>query len=109
MKGQVALITGGDSGIGRAVAVAFSREGADIAISYLPQEQADAEECKQMVEQCGRKCLLLPGDLCDKNYCNEIVEKTVRTQARHPLLYPSLAPSPPLSLPSHACCSASLC
>jgi NAD(P)-dependent dehydrogenase (short-subunit alcohol dehydrogenase family) len=77
MKGHVALITGGDSGIGRAVAIAFGREGADVAISYLPQEQADAEECKRMVEQSGTKCILLPGDLADKDHCSKIVEDTV--------------------------------
>lgn len=79
MSGQVALVTGGDSGIGRAVAIAFAREGADVAISYLPQEQDDAEECKKFVERDGRKCLLLPGDLCDKDYCSRIVEETVKT------------------------------
>jgi len=78
LQGQVALITGGDSGIGRAVAIAFAREGADVAISYLPQEQADAEECKAMVETSGTKCLLLPGDLSDKAYCSKVVEDTVK-------------------------------
>jgi len=77
LKGQVALITGGDSGIGRAVAIAFSREGCDVAISYLPQEQGDAEDCKKMVEASGKKCLLLPGDLCQKEQCSKIVEETV--------------------------------
>ena len=82
MSGRVALITGGDSGIGRAVAIAFAREGADVAISYLPQEQADAEECKKFVERDGRKCLLLPGDLCDKDYCSRIVEETVKAYGK---------------------------
>src|SRR6266480_3986565 len=63
LEGKAALITGGDSGIGRAVAVIYAREGADVAISYLPEEQADAEETKQAVESEGRKCILLPGDL----------------------------------------------
>jgi len=58
-----ALITGGDSGIGRAVAVLFAREGADVAIVYLPQEQSDAEETRRAVEAAGRSCLLIAGDI----------------------------------------------
>jgi len=77
LRGHVALITGGDSGIGRAVAIAFGREGAHVAISYLPQEQQDAEDCKKMVEKSGTRCLLIPGDLNNKEYCAEIVTKTV--------------------------------
>lgn len=77
LRGRVALITGGDSGIGRAVAVLFAREGANVAISYLPAEQVDAEETKRAVENEGRLCLLLPGDLCDPGYCTQAVEKTV--------------------------------
>lgn len=78
LQGKVALITGGDSGIGRAVAVIYAREGADVAIAYLPAEQSDAEETKKAVEAAGRKCLLLPGDLCDADYCKDLVERTVR-------------------------------
>jgi NAD(P)-dependent dehydrogenase (short-subunit alcohol dehydrogenase family) len=77
LEGKAALITGGDSGIGRAVAVLYAREGADVAISYLPEEQNDAEETKQAVESEGRKCVLFPGDLTDKSYCEQIVEDTV--------------------------------
>jgi NAD(P)-dependent dehydrogenase (short-subunit alcohol dehydrogenase family) len=78
LQGKVALITGGDSGIGRAVAVLYAREGADVAIAYLPAEQSDADQTAHAVEAQGRKCLQLPGDLCDPDHCREIVERTVR-------------------------------
>ncbi len=78
LKDKVALITGGDSGIGRAVAVLFSREGADVAIGYL-DEQADAEETKRCVEAEGRRCLLLPGDVKDAAYCAGAVDRTVES------------------------------
>ena len=74
---RVALITGGDSGIGRAVAIAYAREGADVAISYLADEQADAEETRAWVEKAGRRCLLLPGDIRDRDHCAHLVERTV--------------------------------
>jgi NAD(P)-dependent dehydrogenase (short-subunit alcohol dehydrogenase family) len=74
---KVALITGGDSGIGRAVAFLYAREGADVAIVYLPQEQSDAEQTRQSVEAVGRRCLLLPADLSREAACKEVVEKTV--------------------------------
>ncbi|HYF57926.1 MAG TPA: SDR family oxidoreductase [Burkholderiaceae bacterium] len=77
LEGRAALITGGDSGIGRAVAVLYAREGADVAIAYLPEEQGDAEETARHVEAAGRRCLLLPGDLTDARYCDDIVERTV--------------------------------
>ncbi|GAB4010509.1 SDR family oxidoreductase [Spirosoma migulaei] len=77
LKGKVALITGGDSGIGRAVAVHFAREGADVAISYTPREDVDAQKTKQLVEAEGRKCLLLPGDIRQEAYCTQLVEDTV--------------------------------
>ena len=76
LKGMVALITGGDSGIGRAVAVLFAREGADVAIVYLASHQ-DAEETKRCVEKEGRQCLLVPGDVKDPAFCKDAVEKTV--------------------------------
>ncbi len=77
LEDKVAIITGGDSGIGRAVAVAFAKEGADIAIAYL-YEQPDAEETKARVEQIGRRCLLIPTDLRFKENCTKVVEQTVQ-------------------------------
>jgi len=79
LDGRVALITGGDSGIGRAVAVLYAREGADVAIVYLPQEQGDAEETETAVIGEGRRCLLLPGDVRDPEFCREAVQQTVDT------------------------------
>ncbi len=76
LEGKVALVTGADSGIGRAVAALFAREGADIAISYLC-EHDDAEKTKQIVESEGRRALLLPGDLGDKDMCDRVVADTV--------------------------------
>ncbi|MDQ7985731.1 SDR family oxidoreductase [Pseudomonas sp. G34] len=81
LKGKVALITGGDSGIGRAVAIAFAREGADVAIAYW-QEDEDARETAKWVEEAGRQCLLLPGDLADKAVCQDTVAKTVERFGR---------------------------
>ncbi|WP_245628085.1 SDR family oxidoreductase [Shouchella shacheensis] len=78
LKGKVALITGGDSGIGAAVAIAFAKEGADVAIAYL-DEHEDAHRTKARVEAFGQHCLLLPGDLKKKQQCVEIVEQTVQT------------------------------
>ncbi|NEU14096.1 SDR family oxidoreductase [Methylobacterium sp. BTF04] len=75
---KVALITGGDSGIGRAVAIAYAREGADVAISYLPVEQSDAETTAHWIEKAGRRALLLPGDLRDEGHCRDLVAKTVQ-------------------------------
>lgn len=77
LTGQAALITGGDSGIGRAVAIAFAREGADVAIAYLPEEQADAEAVAGWVEKAGRRALLLPGDLKDPAHGRDLVARTV--------------------------------
>jgi NAD(P)-dependent dehydrogenase (short-subunit alcohol dehydrogenase family) len=76
LQGKVAIITGGDSGIGRAVAIAFAREGADLLISYLNEED-DAQEVKAFVEQEGRKVVLLSGDIRDPNHCRSIVERAV--------------------------------
>ncbi|UJL46366.1 SDR family oxidoreductase [Virgibacillus sp. NKC19-16] len=76
LRGRSALITGGDSGIGRAVAILYAKEGANVAISYL-DEHEDAEETKQLVEAEGGKCLLLPGDIKEESHCQDLVEKTV--------------------------------
>jgi NAD(P)-dependent dehydrogenase (short-subunit alcohol dehydrogenase family) len=77
LEEKVALITGGDSGIGRSVAFLYAREGADVAIAYLPEEQRDAEKVRLSVEALGRRCLLLPGDLTKPGACEQAVEKTV--------------------------------
>src|SRR3954453_8879792 len=77
LTGRRALITGGDSGIGRAVAIAFAREGADVAIVRLPEEQQDAAETLRWVDEAGGKSLDIPGDLRDEQFCSEIVDRTV--------------------------------
>jgi NAD(P)-dependent dehydrogenase (short-subunit alcohol dehydrogenase family) len=77
LAGRKALITGGDSGIGRAAAIAFAREGADVAISYLPAEEPDAQEVMQLVRGAGRKGVTLPGDIRDEAFCNKLVSVAV--------------------------------
>jgi len=74
---KVALITGGDSGIGRSVAVLYAREGADVAIVYLPEEQVDAEETREAVENEGRRAVLIPGDVSRSEFCRKAVDKTI--------------------------------
>jgi NAD(P)-dependent dehydrogenase (short-subunit alcohol dehydrogenase family) len=76
LKGKVALISGGDSGIGRAVAVLFAREGADVAIMFLPEEERDANETRDAIRAEGRRALLIPGDVTERGYCAEAVERT---------------------------------
>lgn len=86
LEGKIALITGGDSGIGRAVAVLYAREGADIAIMYLPVEQSDAEETQRAVEAEGHKALLIAGDVTDSDFCQRAVEQTVQEYGKLDIL-----------------------
>jgi len=97
LNGKKALVTGGDSGIGRAVAVIFAMEGADVAIGYLPEEQEDAEVTKQHIEKYGRRCLLLPYDIQielrrDENRTARVLPHPTRNY--HALPYPTLCPVP---------------
>lgn len=78
LKGRRALITGGDSGMGRAAAIAFAREGADVAINYLLPEQQDADEVIALIENAGRKGIAIPGDIRSESFCNQLVEQAVR-------------------------------
>lgn len=77
LKGRKALITGGDSGIGRAAAIAYAREGADVAIGYLQSEEADAQEVMALIEAEGRKAVALPGDIKDESWCEAMVQKAI--------------------------------
>jgi NAD(P)-dependent dehydrogenase (short-subunit alcohol dehydrogenase family) len=94
LNGKVALITGGDSGIGRAVSILFAKEGADIAIIYL-NEHDDAKETKRQIEQEGRKCLLMAGDIGDEKFCKECVEKTVQELGKLSILVNNAAEQHP--------------
>ncbi|HZG25646.1 MAG TPA: SDR family oxidoreductase [Chitinophagaceae bacterium] len=85
LKDKVAIITGGDSGIGRAVAVLFAKEGADVAIVYLSEEE-DAKVTREHVEKYGRTCLTIPGDITDENFCNNAVARTVEKFGRIDIL-----------------------
>ncbi|MGB8954646.1 MAG: SDR family oxidoreductase [Tumebacillaceae bacterium] len=94
LQGKVALITGGDSGIGRAVAVHFALEGADVTVVYL-DEHSDAKETRQHIESTGRRCLLLPGDIGDESFCNTVIEQTVREFGRLDILVNNAAEQHP--------------
>lgn len=85
LDGRVAIVTGGDSGIGRAVAVLYAREGADVAIIYL-NEHDDAKETARCIEQEGRRCMLIPGDVRDPDFCNDAVEQTVNALGKLDIL-----------------------
>lgn len=78
LAGRRALITGADSGIGRAVAIAFAREGADVALNYLPSEEADAREVVGFVEEAGQKAIAIPGDISDEAFCRQLVDQSVK-------------------------------
>ena len=86
LKNKVALITGGDSGIGRAVAIAFAREGADVSIGYLPEEERDGAETSRWVEEAGRKAMRLPGDIRDESHCRQMVDEVVKRFGRLDIL-----------------------
>ncbi|MCA0984892.1 SDR family oxidoreductase [Halobacillus yeomjeoni] len=94
LAGKVALITGGDSGIGRSVSIGFAKEGADVAISYL-EEHDDAEYTKKMVEEQGRRCILIPGDIGDESVCQEAVEQTVNKLGKLDILVNNAAEQHP--------------
>jgi NAD(P)-dependent dehydrogenase (short-subunit alcohol dehydrogenase family) len=94
LNDKVALITGGDSGIGRAVAILYAKEGADISIVYL-NEHGDAEETRRQVEEEGRRCLLIAGDVGDEAFCREAVERTVNELGRLDILVNNAAEQHP--------------
>jgi NAD(P)-dependent dehydrogenase (short-subunit alcohol dehydrogenase family) len=98
LEGQRALITGGDSGIGRAVAVAFAKEGADVAIAYL-NEHSDAERTAELVREAGRKCELLPGDLAQATQCRKVVADTVSALGGLDVLVNNVATQQPVESP----------
>lgn len=77
LEGKAVVLTGGDSGIGKAVAIAFAREGADLLISYLPEEEEDAQDTARWVREAGRKCVLAPGDLASPEYCRSLIQQAV--------------------------------
>jgi NAD(P)-dependent dehydrogenase (short-subunit alcohol dehydrogenase family) len=91
LKDKVALVTGGDSGIGRAVALLYAREGAKVAIAYLPEEQSDADETRQAIEGVGGQCLTVAGDLTDASFCDELVEKVVQHYGKLDILVSNAA------------------
>lgn len=82
LDGMAAIVTGGDSGIGRAVAYFFAREGADVAITYLPEEASDAEEIREAIDSLGRRCVLLKGDLREREFCDEVIARSIEEFGR---------------------------
>jgi NAD(P)-dependent dehydrogenase (short-subunit alcohol dehydrogenase family) len=98
LAGKVALVTGGDSGIGRAVCAAFAKEGADVALAYL-DEDADAEHTAELVRAEGRRCLLLPGDLAEAAHCVDVVERTVAELGRLDIVVNNVATQEPVDSP----------
>jgi NAD(P)-dependent dehydrogenase (short-subunit alcohol dehydrogenase family) len=94
LEGKVALVTGGDSGIGRAASVAFAKEGADVAIAYLDEHQ-DAEETKQLVQQAGRRCIAVAGDIGDADFCRLVVASAIEAFGRLDVLVNNAAEQHP--------------
>ncbi|HEY9645176.1 MAG TPA: SDR family oxidoreductase [Chroococcidiopsis sp.] len=94
LTGKVALITGGDSGIGRAIAILFAKEGAQIAVTYL-NEHSDAQETQRLVQKQGQPCLLMDGDIGDESFCQQIVQQTVKTLGRLDILINNAAEQHP--------------
>lgn len=86
LEGRTALITGGDSGIGRAVAYFFAREGADVAITYLPEEEEDAQETREAIEAVGKRCVTISGDLSEAEFCDQVVGRAVEELGRLDIL-----------------------
>lgn len=86
LKDKVALVTGGDSGIGRAVSVLYAREGADVAIVYLPEEEEDAAETERVIASLGRRCVRIPGDVSEPSFCTEAVDRCVSELGRLDIL-----------------------
>jgi NAD(P)-dependent dehydrogenase (short-subunit alcohol dehydrogenase family) len=78
LEGRRAFVSGGDSGIGRAVALAFAREGAQVAIGYLPEEESDARETVRAIQASGQRCVALPGDICDPGTCHQLIDRVVK-------------------------------
>lgn len=95
LKDQVALITGGDSGIGRAIAIAFAKEGAHVVVAYL-NEHEDAKETKQKIEEYDGRCLLISGDIGDEDFCRELIERTVREFGKLDILINNAAEQHPV-------------
>lgn len=95
LAGKAAFITGGDSGIGRAIAILFAKEGADVAINYL-NEEGDANETQQEVENEGRRCLLIPGDIGDAKFCAQAIERTVQVLGKLDILVNNAAEQYPV-------------
>jgi NAD(P)-dependent dehydrogenase (short-subunit alcohol dehydrogenase family) len=94
LQGKVAIITGGDSGIGRAIAIAFAKEGADVSVVYL-EEKKDADETKRLVEEHGRKCLVIEGDVGQEQFCRKAVEQTIKEFGRLDILINNAAEQHP--------------
>lgn len=91
LQGKKAIITGGDSGIGRATAILFALEGADSLIAYLPEEEDDAQETKRLVEKAGQKCYLVPTDLTDRKNCQKVVDEAVKAMGGINILFNNAA------------------